>query len=260
MKCSSNRGCLASQALIAGGFVSAVVVHDQVDLQVSGHLLVDPDQELLELHGPVPTVQGRDDFTRGDVEGGEQRGQAVADVVVGAPLGHARHHRQHRLGPVQGLDLRLLIHRQHHRTLGRVEVQTHDVVDLLHEQRIRRQLEGVRQMRLELELPPDPSDRGLRQTTVLGHRRPRPVGGVPGQLFQRGDHHRFHLIDADSGRPARPRLVDQSVQPHSEEAPPPLADGVRAHPQIPGDRDNRRHLRPRTGQHDPRPQRQGLRR
>ncbi|MDH6222990.1 hypothetical protein M2283_010342 [Streptomyces pseudovenezuelae] len=88
------------------GFVGAVVVDDQVDLQVGGHLLVDPDQELLELRGPVPAVQGRDDFAGGDVERGEQGGQTVADVVLGAPLRHARHarhYRQHRLGPVQRL-------------------------------------------------------------------------------------------------------------------------------------------------------------
>jgi hypothetical protein len=60
-------------------------------------------QELLELHGPVPAVQGSDDLARGDIERGEQGGQAVAHVVVGAPLGHARHYRQHGLGPVQGL-------------------------------------------------------------------------------------------------------------------------------------------------------------
>jgi hypothetical protein len=65
--------------------VGAVVVADQVE--VRGHFLVDPDQELLELRCPVTAVQGADDFAGGDVERGEQGGQAVADVVVGAPPG-----------------------------------------------------------------------------------------------------------------------------------------------------------------------------
>ena len=54
---------------------------------------------------------------------------------MGAPLGHARHHRQYRLGPVQRLDLAFLIHAQHHRPLGRIVVQPNDVDNLLHEER-----------------------------------------------------------------------------------------------------------------------------
>jgi hypothetical protein len=65
-----------------GRLVGAVVVADQVDRQVRGHFLVDPDQELLELRCPVPAVQGTDDLAGGDVERGEQGGQPVADVVV----------------------------------------------------------------------------------------------------------------------------------------------------------------------------------
>jgi hypothetical protein len=52
--------------------VRGKVVADQVDVQVRGHCLVDPDQELLELRGAVPVVQGADHGAVGDVEGGEQ--------------------------------------------------------------------------------------------------------------------------------------------------------------------------------------------
>ncbi|GGS98809.1 hypothetical protein GCM10010270_83500 [Streptomyces violaceus] len=79
------------------------------------------------------------------------------------------------------------------------------------------------------------------------------MGGVLRQLFQRGDYHHLHLINADGGRPAWPGLVDQSVQPLGKEAPLPLADDVRGHPQFPGKRDNRRYFRPRARQHDPAP-------
>src|SRR4051812_23573606 len=58
----------------------------------------------------------------GDVEGREQAGDAVMIdrpvVVMGAPLGHAGHHRQHGLGPVERLDLGLLVHAQHDRPFG----------------------------------------------------------------------------------------------------------------------------------------------
>ena len=56
----------------------------------------------------------------GDVEGGEQVGRAVALVVVRAPLGLARTHRQHRLRAVERLDLGLLVDAEDQRPLRRV--------------------------------------------------------------------------------------------------------------------------------------------
>ncbi|MFJ1656889.1 hypothetical protein ACIOC2_37215, partial [Streptomyces sp. NPDC088337] len=94
----------------------------------------------------------------GDVERGEQVRGAVPDVVVGAFLGRVEGHRQHRLGPVQGLHLGLLVERQHDRAAGRVQVQPDDVGDPLRERRVLRDLEGARPARLEILLPPDPRD------------------------------------------------------------------------------------------------------
>jgi hypothetical protein len=55
------------------------------------------------------------------------------------------------------------VHAQHHRPLGRVVIQPDDIDDLLDKQRIGGQLEGVGQVRLEAEVPPDPPDRRLAQ-------------------------------------------------------------------------------------------------
>jgi len=57
----------------------------------------------------VAAAQLTDDGAVGDIERGEQVSRAVPDVVVAAPLRGARHHRQHRLGPVQRLDAGFLI-------------------------------------------------------------------------------------------------------------------------------------------------------
>jgi len=70
-----------------------------------------------------------------DIQGGEQVRGAVADVVMRTLLGLPEGDRQQRLRPVQGLDLRLLVERQHHRTRRRVQVQAHDVGDLRREVR-----------------------------------------------------------------------------------------------------------------------------
>jgi hypothetical protein len=77
---------------------------------------------------------------------------------VGGPLRRAGQQRQDRGGAIQRLHARLLIHAQHHRRLGRVEVQPDHVADFLDELRIGRQLEGVDQVRLEPKRPPDPGD------------------------------------------------------------------------------------------------------
>ncbi len=77
--------------------------------------------------------------------------------------------------PVQRLDLALLIHAQHHRLLRRVVIQPDDIDDLVHEERVGGQLEGVLQVRLEAELLPDPPDGRLAQPGPGGHRGPRPV-------------------------------------------------------------------------------------
>ena len=124
-----------------GGLVRGEVVADQVHVQAGRHGVVDPDQELAEFHGTVAAVQGADDGAVSDVERGEQAGRPVPGVVMAAALGHAGHHRQHRLGPVQRLDTRFLVHAQHHRVLRRVVVQADHIDDLLHEERVRRQLE-----------------------------------------------------------------------------------------------------------------------
>ncbi|KOU63346.1 hypothetical protein ADK55_08410 [Streptomyces sp. WM4235] len=52
-------------------------------------------------------------------------------MVVAAAFGNARHHQQDRLGPVQGLDLRLLVHAEEQSLLRRVQVEAEHVADLV---------------------------------------------------------------------------------------------------------------------------------
>ena len=59
----------------------------------------------------------------GDVEGGEQGGGAVADIIMGHAFHIAEAHRQHRLGTVEGLNLALLVDTEHQGLIGRVQVR-----------------------------------------------------------------------------------------------------------------------------------------
>jgi hypothetical protein len=76
-------------------------------------------EEVEKLGSAVPFVALADHKAGGDVERREQRGGAVADVAVGAPFGHARHHRQDGLFAVERLDLRLLIDAEDEGAVGR---------------------------------------------------------------------------------------------------------------------------------------------
>lgn len=83
--------------------------------------------------------------------------------------------------------------------------EPNDVIDLFHEQRIVGQFEPVGSVWFELERPPDPADRGGRQTRLLGHRGAGPMGRFFRGGFQRVDHY-FSTWSAvtDGTRPRGP--------------------------------------------------------
>jgi hypothetical protein len=112
-----KRGWPASHVVIVGVLWVGVVVTDQVHVQVGGDPLVERGQKLLEFGGAMPAVDGSVDLTGGHIQRGEQGGDAMAQVVMRAPFGQPGHHRQHRRGPIQGLDLGLLVHAKHQRLL-----------------------------------------------------------------------------------------------------------------------------------------------
>ena len=89
--------------------VARRVVHDEMGVEVGRHVALHFVEEGAELPRPVPLHAGPDGRAGGHVEGGEERGGAVALVVVGAPLHLTWPHGQHRLSAVQHLDLALLV-------------------------------------------------------------------------------------------------------------------------------------------------------
>lgn len=85
------------------GLVGAVVVHDQMDVQIRRNTLLDGVQKAQEFGGPVSRLRLTDDLTGGDIERSEQRRGAMTHVVVGPSLGHARRQRQNRLSAIKRL-------------------------------------------------------------------------------------------------------------------------------------------------------------
>ena len=153
----------------------------------------------------------------------------MALVVVRAPLRHARQHRQDRLCAVERLDLALLVDTEHQRAVRRRQIEAYDVADLVHEQRIARELERLRAVRLHAEGAPDAPDRRVRKAAFPGHRAQRPMGGVRRRRAERPLDNLGHLIVRERSRPSRPRLIRQPLDARLQEAPAPLADRVLVH-------------------------------
>jgi len=113
-----------------GVFVGGVVGGDGVDdlarrgrvlnsIEEADELLMSVSLHATAEHGAVEDVQRR-----------EQRRGAVTLVVMGHGAAFAGLERQAALGPVKGLDLGLLVDRQHDRMGRRVHVEAGDVFEL----------------------------------------------------------------------------------------------------------------------------------
>ncbi len=238
--------------------VGAVVVHHQVDVEYLRHARINGAQELQELAAAVAPVRLADDSAGGDVVGGKQSCGAVALVVVRAALGDPGSQGQHRLRAVQGLDLALLVHAQHHGHVRRVHVQAHDVTHLVHEQRVGGELEGLLPVGLQPKSAPDARHRALRHAKLSRDEAGAPVRGTLRHALQRLGHHCIHPRVIDRARGARAWGIEQPIEPVLDESCPPLRHGLLS------DAVASRHslvVRAlRAGQHDARTQGQRLRR
>lgn len=138
---------LGQELLDLLGFVRAAVVQDDMQIQVLGHGAFDLAEEVDELLGAVSLRDSADHLARRDIHRGVQARRAVPCVVVRSAFDLPWAQRQHGLGAVEGLDLSLLVDREHHRIGRWVHVEPHDIYDFLGELRIIADLEGLEPVR-----------------------------------------------------------------------------------------------------------------
>ena len=134
---------------------------------------------------PVALHVAADDGAVEDVEGGKQRGGAVALVVVRHGPCPPRLHRQSRLGAIERLDLALLVDREDDGVGGRIDVEADHVLELLGELRIVRQLERADAVRRELVGIEDALHGAQAHAGRLRQHPPGPVGGFSGRRPER---------------------------------------------------------------------------
>jgi hypothetical protein len=153
VKCRWKRGCLTSQFLTVGALWVERLSQTRWTSRSAGTALSIAARKLRNSLARCWVRSGDDPGGggAGDLERREEVQGAGADVVVGDALRRAGHHRDDRLGPVQGLHLGLLIYAEHRRPFGRVRVEADDVAEFVDELRVGGQLECLLQVRLEPE-------------------------------------------------------------------------------------------------------------
>ena len=158
----------------------------------------------------------------------------MPDVIVGALLGLPRLHRQRLLGPIQRLNLGLLIDAEHDRVLGRVQIRPDNVGDLGDQLGIGRELERFGPPRLHPVMPPGPQHRRGIHPQMIGQQPRRPMRHTePGRRRCQRSGQDFGPVYGPW--PSRAPLI---LQPSYSRAhiPVPPADHRRTrHPDLSGD-------------------------
>ena len=214
-----------------GVLVGGIVVEDGVHQLARRHGRLDAVEEADELLVPVTLHALADDRAVQDVQGREQRGRAMSDIVMGHRTGAALLHRQAGLGAVERLDLGFLVDRQHKAVGRRVEIEPDDIAELGGEGRVLGQLEATHPMRLEPVRGPDPLHRAQGDAGRRRHRAAGPVGRLAGRVGQGELHHPVDQWRRQRRQARLARVVaQQAVDARLHEPPLPAPDAGLGHP------------------------------
>ena len=187
VKCTWNRGCAFEPSANARVLVGPVVVADEVELSAAVSA-VEGREEVDELEMRMLREAATVNSSARHLQRGEQAGGAVAFVVMSHARRQAWAQRQHRLSPIQGLDLRLLVHAQDQGALRRVQVQADDVGHLGLELGVGTELERRGSMRLQIVRLPDAMHARGADAHLLGQPPRTPVRGVSRRSQGLGDN------------------------------------------------------------------------
>ena len=212
-------GMALEPSLHGGGFVGGVIVGDEVKVEMGGGCAADLFQERQKLGGAMAGQALADDRAARHIEGGKQRCRTVTLVIMGHGAGPALLHGKAWLGAVEGLDLALLIDAEHQRLVGRIEIKSHDVLDLFGKIGIVGDFEAAHQMRFKAVFMPDTLDARVADAHLSGHRTHAPVRGVDRPFLDR-------LLDDLELDPGGDRLLARRLGAAFEQARGPGLDEI----------------------------------
>jgi len=158
--------------------LGGIVIDNQVPVKGLGHTGVDMPQKIKELLVTMTAFALTQDRSGDRVKGGKQCGGAMSEVVVRDAFDVAESQGQHRLAPLQRLNLALLVHAQDQSLIGWVQIQPDDVTYLLDEERVIGKVEVSGAVRLQAEGAPDPVDGRFREAGFCRQRATTPMRAI----------------------------------------------------------------------------------
>lgn len=219
-----------------GMLVGSIVVNDEMQVDLRRGLGVDRFEETDEFLMPMSRHAIADHLAIEHAEGRKQRGRAVAFVVVRHRPAAPFLQRQTRLGAIEGLDLTFLVHAQHEGFVRGIEIQSHDIVELLDKVCVAAEFEGLDEVRRKLVVLPDTADGSLAEPLGLGHAARAPMGRVRWCHMQGGfDDGADFLLRNARDTPRTWGVLLQSCHPQRQETFPPELHSRSGDSQVPCD-------------------------
>ena len=208
-----------------------------MDVEVVRRFLVDEVEEFDPFLVPMARHARADDVARQRAQRRKEGSGPIPLVVVRHRTGPPLLDRQPRLGPVECLNLALLIDGEDERLGRRVEIETDNLVELLCEVRVVADLAGTDQVRLQAVAFPDTLDARRADAELRGQGPGAPVRGgdrrLPCRLADDGplDRAALHRRRAPSAR----RVFLTPGRPLLREPAPPQAHGFLPYAKLDGD-------------------------
>ena len=152
-----------------------------------------------------------------------QAGEPVAPIVMGLAGRQAESQGKQGLCAAEGLNLCFLVHAQDDGVVGRVQIESDHVIDLVFGLGVGAELEGFDPVGLERMGFPDAMHRAVRQTELLGQIPRTPVSHPRRWRFQRHGHHLGGLSGLDGAGTAASGSIRQTGQAGFGKATPDAA-------------------------------------
>ena len=170
-------------------FVRAVVIHDQMEIESRRCFAVDLLEEADELLVSMARHTVADHLAIEHAESSKQSCRSMANVIVCHRSAPALLQRKTGLGPVESLDLAFFVQAQNKRLVRWIQVQSHDIHQLLDKVLVPTEFEGIDQMGFQVVLLPDAADSRFAQILGFGHSPRAPMRRIRRRRMEGGFNH-----------------------------------------------------------------------
>jgi hypothetical protein len=217
-------------------FMRAVIIHDQMEIESRRSFAVDFLEETDELLVSMARHTVADHLAIEHTESRKQSRRSMANVIVGHRSAPALLQGKTGLGPVESLDLTFFVQAQNKGLVRWIQIQAHDIAQLLDKVLVPTEFEGMDQMGLQVVLLPDATDGRFTQILGLGHSPRAPMRRTRRRRMEGGFNHGFDFTRRYFRNTTRPGCVFfQTGHSKSQKTLSPQLHGGTRDPQFASD-------------------------